>query len=199
MSQVIGEDVCHAFGDRQVLKNVSFHLGEADRVGLIGPNGEGKTTLLRIIGGMLDSTTGAVHRARGVRFGYLPQEPPALQDATIRDVALGVFADLRRMEAELHAMTERLAADDEKPDLLKRYGALQADFEARGGYRYPQRLEQVLTGLAFPREMCDRTLAQLSGGERTRVCLATLLLQDPDILMLDEPTNHLDLDSIEWL
>ena len=104
MSQVIGENVCHAFADRQVLKNVSFYLGEADRVGLVGPNGEGKTTLLKVIGGMLDPTTGAVHRARGVRFGYLPQEPPALQDVTIHDAALDVFADLRRMEAELHAM-----------------------------------------------------------------------------------------------
>jgi ATP-binding cassette subfamily F protein 3 len=199
MSQVIGENVSHFFGDRQVLRNVSFYLGEADRVGLVGPNGEGKTTLLRIIGGMLDPTTGAVHRARGVRVGYLPQEPPAPQDATIHDAALGVFADLCRMEAELHAMAERLAGGGEQPDLLKNYGAVQADFEARGGYRYPQRIEQVLTGLAFPRQMWDRPLAQLSGGQRTRVCLATLLLQDPDILMLDEPTNHLDLDSIEWL
>ena len=199
MSQVIGENVCHAFGDRQVLKNVSFYLGEADRVGLVGPNGEGKTTLLKIIGGLLDPTTGAVHRARGVRSGYLPQEPPALQDATLHDAALDVFADLGRMEAELHTMADRLAAGGEPPDLLDRYGALQADFEARGGYRYPQRIEQILTGLAFPREMWDRPLAQLSGGQRTRVCLATLLLQDPDILMLDEPTNHLDLDSMGWL
>ena len=199
MSQVIGENVCHAFGDRQVLKNVSFYLGEADRVGLVGPNGEGKTTLLKVIGGMLDPTTGTVHRARGVRFGYLPQESPALQDATIHDAALDVFADLGRMEAELHAMADRLAAGGEPPDLLNRYGTLQADFEVRGGYRYPQRIEQILTGLAFPREMWDRPLAQLSGGQRTRVVLATLLLQDPDILLLDEPTNHLDLDSIGWL
>jgi len=199
MSQVIGENVCHSFGDRQVLKNVSFYLGEADRVGLVGPNGEGKTTLLKVIGGMLEPIAGAVHRARGVRFGYLPQEPPALQGATLHDAALDVFADLRRMEADLHAMTERLAAAGAEPDLLKRYGALQADFEARGGYRYPQRIEQILTGLAFPREMWDRPLAQLSGGQRTRVCLATLLLQESDILLLDEPTNHLDLDSIEWL
>ena len=199
MSQVIGENVCHSFGDRQVLKNVSFYLGEADRVGLVGPNGEGKTTLLRVIGGMLEPTTGDVHRARGVRIGYLPQEPPAFADITIHDAALEVFADLRRMEAELHVMAERLATAGEEPGLLKRYGALQADFESRGGYRYPRRIDEILTGLAFPREMWERPLAQLSGGQRTRVCLATLLLKDPDILMLDEPTNHLDLDSIEWL
>jgi ATP-binding cassette, subfamily F, member 3 len=198
MSQVIGENVCHAFGDRQVLKNVSFFLGESDRVGLVGPNGEGKTTLLKVIGGMLDPTTGDVHRARGVRIGYLPQDPPALTDTTIHDAALTVFADLRRMETELHAMTDRLAGADD-PDLLNRYGALQADFEARGGYRYPQRIEQILMGLAFPRDMWDRPLSKLSGGQRTRVFLATLLMQDPDILMLDEPTNHLDLESIEWL
>jgi ATP-binding cassette, subfamily F, member 3 len=199
MSQVIGENVNHVFGDRQVLRNVSFYLGESDRVGLVGPNGEGKTTLLKLIGGMLEPTSGHVHRAKGLRIGYLPQEPPALPDVTIHGACLDAFADVRRMETDLHTLADRMATAGDDPELLDRYGVLQADFETRGGYRYAQRIEEVLTGLAFPRDMWVRPLSQLSGGQRTRVCLATLLLQDCDVLMLDEPTNHLDLDSIEWL
>jgi len=199
MSLVIGENVSHRYTDREVLAGVSFHLGARDRVGLVGPNGAGKTTLLRIIGGTIEPTAGSVHRARGLRVAYLPQDTPALEGTTILDAALGTFADLRQKEQQLHALAEELAASGNRPDLLKRYGAMQADFEARGGYEYPKRIEQVLAGLAFPRDMWDRSLASLSGGQRTRAYLATLLLASPDVLMLDEPTNHLDLDSVEWL
>jgi ATP-binding cassette subfamily F protein 3 len=199
MSLVIGENVMHRYTDRQVLAGVSFHLGRRDRVGLVGPNGAGKTTLLKIIGGLLDPTGGSVHRARGLRVAYLPQDAPALEGTTVHEACLGALSALRQMEKDLHALADQLAGRLGDPDLLARYGAMQADFEARGGYAYPKRIEQVLTGLAFPREMWDRPLAALSGGQRTRACLATLLLQDPDVLMLDEPTNHLDLDSVEWL
>ena len=199
MSLVIGENVTHRYTDQDVLSGVSFHLGRHDRVGLVGPNGAGKTTLLKIIGGLLDPTGGSVHRARGLRAAYLPQDTPALEGATVHDVALGALADLRRTEQELHALADQLAAAGGGPDLLARYGSMQADFEARGGYAYPKRIEQVLAGLAFPRDMWDRPLASLSGGQRTRAYLASLLLQDPDVLLLDEPTNHLDLDSVEWL
>ena len=199
MSLVIGENITHRYTDRDVLGGVSFHLGAGERVGLVGPNGAGKTTLLKIIGGMIDPTAGSIHRARGLRVGYLSQDTPALEGTTIHDAAIGAFADLIQKERELHALADELATGGNRPDLLKRYGAMQADFEARGGYDYPKRIEQVLTGLAFPRDTWDRPLASLSGGQRTRAYLATLLLQDPDILMLDEPTNHLDLDSVEWL
>jgi ATP-binding cassette subfamily F protein 3 len=200
MSLVIGEKIMHRYTDREVLGGVSFHLGAGERVGLVGPNGAGKTTLLKIIGGMIDPTAGSVHRARGLRVGYLPQDIPALQGTTIHEAAVGAFADLIQKERELHALADELAtARHGGPDLLKRYGVMQADFEARGGYDYPKRIEQVLTGLAFPRDMWDRPLANLSGGQRTRAYLATLLLADPDVLMLDEPTSHLDLDSVEWL
>jgi ATP-binding cassette subfamily F protein 3 len=199
MSLVIGENITHRYTDRDVLGGVSFHLGAGERVGLVGPNGAGKTTLLKIIGGMIDPTAGSIHRARGLRVGYLPQDTPALQGTTIHEAAVGAFADLIQKERELHALAEELAAGGNRPDLLKRYGVMQADFEARGGYDYPKRIEQVLTGLAFPPDMWSRPLANLSGGQRTRAYLATLLLAAPDVLMLDEPTNHLDLDSIEWL
>jgi len=199
MSLVIGENIVHRYTDREVLSGVSFHLGARDRVGLVGPNGAGKTTLLKIICGLIDPTAGSIHRARGLRVAYLPQDTPAVEGATVHDAALGAFADLRRQEQQLQTLAGELAASGNRPDLLKRYGAMQADFETRGGYEYPKRIEQVLTGLAFPRDMWDRPLASLSGGQRTRAYLATLLLADPDVLMLDEPTNHLDLDSVEWI
>jgi len=199
MSIIIGENVSHSFGAQEVLKDMSFRVGESDRIGLVGPNGQGKTTLLRIIAGLLYSTLGQAHRGKGLRLGYLPQSPPSLDGGTIHDAMLEVFAELRRKEQELHDIAIQLEKSGNNSDLLKRYGQMQTEFEAAGGYDYNTRIEQVLTGLDFPQEMWEHPLAKLSGGQRTRVYLASLLLQDPDILLLDEPTNHLDLDSVEWL
>jgi ATP-binding cassette subfamily F protein 3 len=190
-------NVTHAFGDRTVLRNVSLGVGPADRIGLVGRNGEGKTTLLRLLGGLLEPTRGEVRGAREARVGYLPQEPPALAAVTVHQAMLEAVADLARREEELRDLAGRLA--DGRKDLLARFGRLQAEFEARGGYDYPRRIEQVLTGLSFPRDLWDRPLAALSGGQRTRLYLARLLVEPPDLLLLDEPTNHLDLESVEWL
>ena len=196
MSLIIGDHIGLSFGDQKVLRNVSFRLADGDRVALVGPNGEGKTTLLRIIAGQLESTAGDLHRKRGLRVGYLPQDPPALSGTTVRGAMLDIFADLRRMETELRDIEARLA---HHPQLVDRYGTMQHEFEALGGYDYSLRIEQVLSGLAFDPGMQDRPLADLSGGERTRAYLATLLLTQPDVLLLDEPTNHLDMQSTEWL
>ena len=197
MPVISAENVSHAYGNEEVLRNVSVALEESGRIGLVGPNGEGKTTLLRILLGELDSTLGEVSRRRGLRIGYLPQTPPALSGSTIHEAMLDVFDALRRMERTLHALADRMNDGDEQA--LARYGAMQTEFEGLGGYDYPIRVEQVLTGLAFPREMWGRPLDTLSGGQLTRVHLAKLLLAAPEVLMLDEPTNHLDVDSIEWL
>jgi ATP-binding cassette subfamily F protein 3 len=199
MSLIIGENISKAFGEQEVLKGVSFHLGEDDRAGLVGPNGEGKTTLLRIIAGVLETSSGQVHRSKGLQIGYLPQDPPALEDTTIMRAMLDAFADVRRMEEELGRLAGEMASRPEAPELLKRYGATQAEFEARGGYEYHRKIEQVLEGLAFERGTWERPLAQLSGGQRTKAHLAQLLVRQPEVLLLDEPTNHLDLDSVEWL
>jgi len=196
MSMVIAEKIGHAFGAQEIIRNASFRVTESDRIGLVGPNGEGKTTLLRIIGGMLEPSAGEIHRRQGLRVGYLPQDPPALSGTTIHGAMLDVFADLRRMEAEMHELSARLSHD---PSLVERYGELEHEFQRLGGYDYPNRIEQVLSGLGFASEMWPRPLDQLSGGQRTRVYLAKLLLQQPDLLLLDEPTNHLDIDSTEWL
>ena len=199
MSLVIGENVGHAFGDRKIIGEASFRIADADRIGLVGPNGEGKTTLLRIICGELEATAGRVHRRRKLSIGHLAQTPPDPGEATIHDAMLGVLANLRRKEEELHELAVRMADAGDTHALAKRYGHLQTEFELLGGYDYNVRIEQVLTGLAFDTGMWDRSLASLSGGQRTRVHLGTLLLADPDVLLLDEPTNHLDVDSVEWL
>jgi ATP-binding cassette subfamily F protein 3 len=199
MSLLIAEHICHSFGPEDVLKNISFRLSETDRIGLIGPNGEGKSTLMKIIGGFLESTLGEIQRKQGLSVGYLPQTPPALDGGTIYDAMLAVFTDVRQLETELHTAAAQLAQNGDDPDELKRYGDLQHQFECLGGYDYPHRIEQVLTGLGFEQSMWHQSLATLSGGQRTRTYLATLLLKEPELLLLDEPTNHLDLDSIEWL
>lgn len=197
MSLVIGENVTHLYARRPVLAGISFAVGERDRVGLVGRNGEGKTTLLRLISGDLEPTYGSVHRTAGLVVGYLPQESPPLEGTTLAGVLRGVFADLQRREREL----ERLAGElgDGDAARLARYGRLQAEFEHLGGYDYRRRIEQVLTGLGFEKGLWDRPLARLSGGQRTRAYLARLLVEGPDLLLLDEPTNHLDLEAVEWL
>ena len=196
MSLIVADAVTQTFGAHDVLVNASLRLSDESRIGLVGPNGEGKTTLLRIIAGVLTPTSGRVQRKRGLRIGYLPQETPDVEGATLYETMLGVFADLRRMESELHELAEGLEADESR---LKRYARVQEEFDARGGYGYTRRVETVLTGLAFNREQWDRPMGKLSGGERTRGHLGRLLLEEPDLLLLDEPTNHLDLESVEWL
>jgi ATP-binding cassette subfamily F protein 3 len=199
MSLVIAEHISHAFGPEEVLKNISFRLSENEHVGLIGPNGEGKSTLMKIIGGYLESTLGDIQRKQGLSIGYLPQTPPALDGGTIYQAMLAVFDDVRQLETDLHNAAAELAQNGDDANALKRYGDLQHQFECLGGYNYTNRIEQVLTGLGFERTMWDQPLNTLSGGQRTRAYLATLLLKEPELLLLDEPTNHLDLDSIEWL
>ncbi len=197
MSLIIAEGVAQEFGAQVVFSNVSFRIGEGDRIGMVGPNGEGKTTLLRVACGTLEPTLGEVHRRRRLSVGYLPQDPPALAGTTVHGTMLEVFTDLREKEAALADLEGEVAGGGAAE--LERYGAAQAEFEHLGGYGYNLRIEQVLTGLEFPRDMWPRPLAELSGGERTRAYLARLLLAAPDVLLLDEPTNHLDLDSVEWL
>jgi len=196
MSLIALEKVTHAYAAVEILRRVSLRVGESDRIGLVGPNGAGKSTLLRIIGGLMEPLSGDIHHSAGVRIGYLPQDPPALSGSTIYDAMLDAFADLRQMERELEDLAGRMADDE---DAVERYGRMQHEFEDRGGYDYTSRIEQVLTGLGFDKEMWVRPLSKLSGGQRTRAYLAKLLLGEPDVLMLDEPTNHLDLETVEWL
>ncbi len=203
MSLVVGEGISKSWSEKDVLKNVAFTLAPGERVGLVGPNGQGKTTLIRIIAGLEQATTGTFQRKGDLRIGYLPQDPPAMEGATLRSAMLDVFGNLHRIEQELHDLAGQMAVAGQTPEehekILARYGQLQHEFEDGGGYTYSHRIDAVLCGLEFDRAQWDRPLAELSGGQRTRAYLARLLLEAPDVLLLDEPTNHLDLAAVEWL
>ncbi|MFW6062425.1 MAG: ATP-binding cassette domain-containing protein, partial [Planctomycetota bacterium] len=200
MSLVIAEGVGKAYDAEYIFTNAWFEVGPRQRVGLVGPNGEGKSTLLRVIAGELEPTAGRLQRRRGLRTGYLPQDPPDLPgETTLRQALLDVFADLHEMEQQLHDLAGELASHPGDENLLKRYGQLQTTFEARGGYDTEKRVDTVLGGLGFTPNQHEMPIAHLSGGQRSRAMLGKLLLNAPDLLLLDEPTNHLDLIAVEWL
>ena len=184
------------FADRVLFSDVSFNLAHGDRAGLIGPNGTGKSTLLRIVAGLDAADSGSIALARGTRVGFLQQELLVDVDGTVEAHARGAASHLAELEAELRAMENELASGD--PELLERYADAQHHFEHAGGYDFEATLGRVLSGLGLD-PLRDREVRTLSGGERTRLGLARLLLDDPDLLLLDEPTNHLDIAALEWL
>jgi ATP-binding cassette subfamily F protein 3 len=191
-----------SFGAEDIFGNASASLANDGKVGLVGPNGIGKTSLLLILAGLREPTSGSVHRARGRRIGYLPQEAAgafADEEVTVYDEMLAIFAELQRDEARLRQLENEIAAGDAADDLLERYGSALERFEHAGGYEYEVRIKQVLDGLGFAESDRDLKLGHLSGGQKTRALLARLLLEEPDLLILDEPTNHLDVQAIEWL
>ncbi len=196
MSLISVSSLTKSFGAFDLFANLSFTVSKGARIGLVGPNGVGKTTLLRIIAGDDEASSGSVSRARGVRSGYLSQEADFKMEGTLWDACHSVFDDLVKQQEELHRLENLMATD---PDVIERYGKLQEDFERRGGYTFETRIKQVLTGLGFDTEDYGLALNHLSGGQRTRAFLARLLLSDPDLLLLDEPTNHLDIRAVEWL
>jgi ATP-binding cassette subfamily F protein 3 len=196
MSILSVQAVGRRFADRELLHDVSFRLAQGDRVGLVGPNGTGKTTLLRIAAGLEEPDAGNVAYARGTRLGFLRQELLTDATGTVDEHARGAAAHLRELEAELRELEHRLGEADQ--ETLERYSDLQHHFEHAGGYDFEATLRRVLSGLGLA-DLVHRQVATLSGGERTRLGLARLLLDDPDILLLDEPTNHLDVAALEWL
>ena len=184
------------FADRILFSDVSFRLTHGDRTGLIGPNGTGKSTLLRIVAGLDTPDSGSIALARGTRIGFLQQELLVDVDGTVLEHARGAASHLAELEADLRAMEHELASGD--AELLERYADAQHHFEHAGGYDFEATLGRVLSGLGLD-ALRDREVRTLSGGERTRLGLARLLLDDPDLLLLDEPTNHLDIAALEWL
>ena len=196
MALITTSSLTKSFGATDIFTNLTLAIEKGSRLGIVGPNGVGKTTLLRIIAAEDESSSGAVIRSKGVRTGYLSQEADFKMEGTLWDACHSVFEDLIRQQKELHRLEERMATDH---DVIEQYGKLQEDFERRGGYTYETRIKQVLTGLGFDASDYDLSLDHLSGGQRTRAFLARLLLSNPDILLLDEPTNHLDIRAVEWL
>ncbi len=198
MSLVTTYNLAKSFDPVDIFTGLTLSIPHGARVALVGPNGIGKTTLLRIIADREPPSSGEVHRARGLTMGYLPQESVLESDRTLWEECLLPFAALQSQEAEL-ARLEALMGDSDQHDILERYGALQEKFDLAGGYLYDTRIRQVLTGLGFADEEFQMPLEHLSGGQRTRALLARLLLEAPTLLVLDEPTNHLDIQAVEWL
>ncbi len=192
------EVVSKAYGDRVLFRDVTWQLSGRERIGLVGPNGVGKTTLCRILVGLDPPDAGRVSRARETTVGYLPQEAAGEARGSVLGEALSGFPEVWELERQLEALAVRL---HESPDdaLTARYGDLQHRFEALGGYRLETEARVILSGLGFREADFARPLVEFSGGWRMRAALARLLLQGPTLLLLDEPTNHLDLESLGWL
>ena len=195
------QNVSKAFGTEEILKKVSFHIEENEKVAIVGMNGAGKSTLLKILIGELSADEGEVTIAKNASIGYLAQYQEVSADLTIYEEVLSAKADIIEMETQIRSFEEQMKHSEgsELDALMERYHTFLQEFEAKGGYYYKSEVSGILRGLGFSEDMFDRRLNELSGGQKTRVSLAKLLVRKPDILLLDEPTNHLDLSSITWL
>lgn len=195
------QNISKAFVENQVLKNVSFHIEDHEKAAIVGINGAGKTTLLRIIVGEMTPDDGQVVLAKDKTLGYLAQNSTVDTSHTIYEELLSVKADLLRLEEKIRECENNMkhADGDALEDLMKQYTSLTHAFETGGGYLYRSELVGVLKGLGFTEDEFSKPIATLSGGQKTRVALGRLLLQNPDLIILDEPTNHLDMNSIAWL
>ncbi len=199
MSVLSANNLAKAFGADDIFDSISVEIPQGARIALVGPNGAGKTTLLNILVGLDSPTEGQVHIARNTRVGFLPQRPELLGDHSLWEEALNAFAEIRQMETQLAELEARMADPEQHEAALAAYGPLQERFERMDGYLYETHIKMVLQGLGFAPEDYAMSLAQLSGGQKTRALLARLLLDEPDLLVLDEPTNHLDIQAVEWL
>jgi ATP-binding cassette subfamily F protein 3 len=192
------------FGARPLFHDVSYVVGDKDRIALVGKNGAGKSTMLKIIAGLQQPTSGTVSIPKEMTIGYLPQVMKLADTRTVRQEAETAFEDIHRLKAEVERLNNQLVerTDYESEDyhaLIDRFTRESERYQMMGGGNYQAELEQALTGLGFRRDDFDRPTSEFSGGWRMRIELAKLLLRHPDVLLLDEPTNHLDIESIQWL
>ncbi|MDO3680088.1 ABC-F family ATP-binding cassette domain-containing protein [Paenibacillus ehimensis] len=201
MSLLTVEELSHSFGGRVLFKNVSFRLLPGEHVGLVGANGVGKSTLMNILTGNLLKDSGKVEWTPKVNYGYLDQHTKLTPGKTVREVLKDAFLPLFELEQELNGITEQMAdADPDKLELLlEQMGEIQDRLENSGFYLLDVKVEEMANGLGLDAIGLDRDVAQLSGGQRTKVLLAKLLLEQPTVLLLDEPTNYLDVEHIDWL
>lgn len=194
-----GHDLEQQFGANTLFKNVTFSIDSNARIGLVGPNGVGKTTLLKIMTGEQEPTHGEFTVNKGIDVGYIAQENALNEDKTIWDEMESVFAPLITEAKSLTHMQEQIAEHPEDQELLKQYDQKQFAFEQKGGYTYQSDIKSILNGFKFPEDTWQKKIGSLSGGEKTRLAFVKLLLRKPALLLLDEPTNYLDLDTLDWL
>ena len=199
MSLLTTINLAKSYGPDDIFSGIAVNIPKRARIGLVGSNGVGKTTLLRLLIGEESPSEGKVQKAKQLKIGYLPQESVLDSPQTLWDECRTALSHLEKMQRQLEEMETAMADGAADEDLLKRYSNLQDAFNRKGGYTYENKIERTLTGLGF--EKCDyqKPLNILSGGQRTRAVLVRLLLSDPDLLLLDEPTNHLDIQAMEWL
>jgi len=193
------EDIWKSFGAHDVLTGIHWQIDQGDRIGLVGPNGCGKTTLLRLITEESLPDHGQLHRQRGLNIGFLTQEPIFDPELTVMDAALDAFADILALQQRLHDLEKIMAEGENSDAVLNDYGHLRDQYEHMGGYATEARAKTILFGLGFCETDLKLPTPVLSGGQKNRLALAQLLAREPDLLLLDEPTNHLDLQAIEWL
>jgi len=201
MKVIVARDIVkYHGGDLKVLSGASLSVEAGEKIGVVGRNGAGKTTLLEILAGNSEADSGSVERVGGARVGVTSQSLYAGERGriSVEQEIISAFEPLMRRERELEELEARLA-EDHSSSLLERYGKLQGEFERDGGYDYRARAASTLSGLGFAPEDWKRPVGSFSGGEQSRIALARLLLEEPDLVLLDEPTNHLDLKAIEWL
>ena len=201
MSILNVEHLTHGFGDRAIFNDVSFRLLKGEHIGLVGANGEGKSTFMNIITGKLMPDEGTVEWNKNVRVGYLDQHTVLKREMSIRDVLASAFDFLFDMEKNMNEMYEKMgsATDEEMAFLMEETGTIQDILDAHDFYMIDAKVEEVARALGLLELGLDKSVEDLSGGQRTKVLLGKLLLEKPDILLLDEPTNYLEVEQIEWL
>ena len=190
-----------SFAGEVLFENINLQVDERDRIGLVGKNGAGKSTLLKILVGEEEPTSGEINKKKDISLSYLAQDSRFESDNTIYDEMLHVFDDLRRTERQLRQMEldmgEKTGVELDK--LMSDYDRLSEEFRQAGGFTYEADIRAILNGFKFDESMWQMKIAELSGGQNTRLALAKMLLEKPNLLVLDEPTNHLDIETIAWL
>ncbi len=195
------ENISFSYGIREIFNQLNLSINEKKQIGLVGRNGTGKSTLLKLLIGELTPDHGRISKKKGLTIGYLSQESTISENTTLVEMLTAVFKPLIDMETRMKLIGEEIAqtSGDHQTKLMHEFGELQEEFVNKNGYEYSSRIRGVINGLGFKPEDQNKAFSMLSGGEKTRATLGQILLQEPDLLLLDEPTNYLDIDAIQWL